>query len=275
MIELAFRRCRENITLGRTAWGMQTGARFDTAVSFETTQQSSEAKLVADTEISKPFDPFELAAAILLGLGAVASAVAGYQAGLWGGASVEGYGESAAMTTAASSTYNDELTSYIQDAQIDVRAKEMVWEASEIDDEARAARLMSMASWLYTSQLSEHAYAGLKLPQPTEDEHGEIQELPKEALEEALNIDLDEDYVDALFTPSSTEFDAAKARFTKAREANEMGDKFALAAVILTISLFFGGLALVFKTRVRWGFLGSGAVILVVGTGYMVTLTWA
>ena len=230
---------------------------------------------MSDTEVSKPFDPFELAAAILLGLGAVATAISGYQGGLWGGASVEGYGESAAMTTQASSTYNDELTSYIQDAQIDVRAKEMVWEAMEIDDEDRAARLMSMASWLYVSQLSEHAYAGLKLPEVTEDEKGESQELPKEALEAALNIDLDEDYVDALFTPSSEEFEAAKARFAKAREANEMGDKFALAGVILTISLFFGGLALVFKTRVRWGFLGSGVVVLVIGCGYMATLTWA
>jgi hypothetical protein len=230
---------------------------------------------MSDSEVAKPFDPFELAAALLLGLGAVASAVAGYQSGLWGGASVEGYGESAAMTTEASSTYNDELTSYIQDAQIDVRAKEMVWEALEIDDEDRAARLLSMASWLYVSQLSEHAYAGLKLPEVPEDENGEAQELPREALEAALNIDLDEDYVDALFTPSSEEFDAAKARFTKAREANEMGDKFSLAAVILTISLFFGGLALVFKTRVRWGFLGSGVVILIVGSAYMATLTWA
>lgn len=230
---------------------------------------------MSDADLSKPFDPFELAAAILLGLGAVASAVAGYQSGLWGGASVEGYGESAAMTTEANSTYSDELTSYIQDAQVDTRAKEMVWEALEIDDETRAARLMSMASWLYTSQLSEHAYAGLKLPEVTEDESGEAQDLPNEALEAALNIDLDEDYVDALFTPSSEEFDAAKARFAKAREANEIGDRFALAAVILTIALFFGGLALVFKTRVRWGFLGSGAIVLVVGIGYMTTLTWA
>ena len=59
---------------------------------------------------NKPFDPFELAAAILLGIGAIGTAVAGHQSGLWGGQSVEAYGEAAALTTKASSTYNDELT---------------------------------------------------------------------------------------------------------------------------------------------------------------------
>ena len=139
---------------------------------------------MADNEPAKPFDPFELAAALLLGFGAIASAVAGYQSGLWGGASVEGYGEAAAMTTKASTTYNDELTSYIQDAQVDVRAKEMVWEALEIDDVDRAARLNSMASWLYTSQLTDHAYAALRLPEVVVDEKTEeASELPVEALE--------------------------------------------------------------------------------------------
>lgn len=232
---------------------------------------------MSEEEIKKPFDVFELAAALLLGVGAVATAVAGHQSGLWGGASVEGYGESSAMTTEASATFSDELTSYIQDSQVDVRAKEMVWEASEIDDEARATRLRDMASWLYTSQLSEHAYKELQLPDPEVDpETGEAGwQLPAEALDTALNIDLGEEYVNALFEPSSKEFDAAKERFAKAREANEIGDKFSLAGVILTISLFFGGLALVFKSSVRWGFLGAGGVVLIGGLGYMMTLTWA
>jgi hypothetical protein len=33
----------------------------------------------------KPFDPFELTAAILLGFGAIAASVAGHQDNLWGG----------------------------------------------------------------------------------------------------------------------------------------------------------------------------------------------
>lgn len=243
---------------------------------------------MADTSVSKPFDSFELSVALLLGVGAIATAVAGYQSGLWGGASVEGYGEAAAMTTAASSTYNDELTTYMQDAMVDNRAKEMIWEGLEEEDETRARRLKAMASWLYSEQLSDPALKTLQLPgrddssatdaaEPAAegDEEEDVFMYSDEVLETALNTDLDEDYVDTVFTPSSAEFSAAKARFDQARGANEMGDKFSLASVILTISLFFGGLALVFKTRMRWGFLGSGAVIATVGIGYMATLTWA
>lgn len=247
---------------------------------------------MADTSASKPFDSFELSVALLLGVGAIATAVAGHQSGLWGGASVEGYGEAAAMTTAASSTYNDELTTYMQDAMVDNRAKEMIWEGLEEEDEFRARRLKAMASWLYSEQLSDPALKTLQLPGRDEDAAGaadavaaagdaeedaeeDVFMYSDEALETALNTDLDEDYVDTVFTPSSEEFTAAKARFDQARGANEMGDKFSLASVILTISLFFGGLALVFKTRMRWGFLASGAVIATVGIGYMATLTWA
>jgi len=229
---------------------------------------------MSESSGSKPFELFELAAAVLLGMGAVGASVAGYQAGLWGGASVEGYGESASMTTKASTTYSDELTSYIHDAQVDVRAKEMVWEALEIEDEDRSNRLMSMAAWLYTSQLSDPAYAALKLPVLSDDMPDDY-EIPHAELEKALNIDLDEDYVDALFSASATEFEDAEKRLAKAREANEMGDKFSLAGVVLTVALFFGGLALVFKTTVRWGFLGTGAVVFAVGAIYALTLGWA
>jgi hypothetical protein len=224
---------------------------------------------------NKPFDPFELAAAIVLGLSAVGASIAGHQAGLWGGQSVEGYGESAAMTTKASTTYNDELTSYIQDAQTDVRAKELLWEAYEIDDEARASRLKEMATWLYTSQLTDHAYDALGLPAVPEGEDPDEFTMPPEALEKAFNTDLDDDYVDAVFEPSSKEFEAAEKRFDVGRKANEIGDQFSLAGVILTVALFFGGLALVFKTSMRWAFLGAGTLVLIGGSVFMGTLTWA
>ena len=116
---------------------------------------------------SKPFDPFELMAAILLGLGAIAASVAGHQEGLWGGASVEAYGEAAALTTKASSTYNDELTTYMQDTQTDVRAKELIWEGDEMEDAEAGKRKLGMASWMLLTQLSEPAYAALKLPEAT------------------------------------------------------------------------------------------------------------
>ncbi len=51
-----------------------------------------------------------------------------------------------------------------------------------------------------------------------------------------------------------------------------MGDKFSLSSVIQTVGLFFADLSLVFKTRMRWGFLGIGSAVLIGGIGFMFTL---
>ncbi len=121
----------------------------------------------------KGFDVFELAAAILLGMGAIGASVAGHQGNLWGGQSVEAYGEAAALTTKASTTYNDELTVYMQDVQTDVRAKELIWEGLETEDETASQRQLGMASWLLTAQLSDSAYAHLGLPEETRKRYQE------------------------------------------------------------------------------------------------------
>lgn len=231
-------------------------------------------------ETKGSFDKFELAAAVLLGLGATAASIAGHQEGLWGGQSVEAYGEAAALTTKASTTYNDELTTYMQDVAADQRAKELSWEALESEDEALQTRQLSMASWIYTAQLSESAYKALGLPVEVREAYNEGSEdkpteLNAEQLEAALNIDLDQDYVDEVFGTSGDEFDAADKRFNEGRDANNHGDKFSLAGVILTVSLFFAGLALVFKSKIKWGFLGMGGVVFLSGLGYMLSLTWA
>lgn len=226
----------------------------------------------------KPFDPFELMAAILLGLGAIAASVAGHQEGLWGGASVEAYGEAAALTTKASSTYNDELTTYMQDTQTDVRAKELIWEGDAMEDEDAGKRKLGMASWMLLTQLSEPAYAALKLPEATrkayQDGDGEVV-LSNEELVTALNTDLDGDYVDSVFVSSSEEVITADKRFAEGRTANANGDEFSLAGVVFTIALFFAGLSLIFKTSMRWAFLSLGTLVLIGGGVFMSTLTWA
>ncbi len=242
------------------------------------TPESGQKKGESVSEEKKPFDVFELAAAILLGLGAIGASVAGHQGNLWGGQSVEAYGESAALTTKASTTYNDELTTYMQDVQADVRSKELIWEAIESDDEVASERQLGMASWLLTSQLSDSAYAFLGLPEAKRTEYQEGDEavvLSMEDLEKALNTDLNDDYVDEVFSTSAGEFESADKRFLEGRNANNIGDEFSLATVILTVALFFGGLSLVFKSGIRWGFLSLGFAILVFGVGYMTTLTWA
>ncbi len=226
----------------------------------------------------KPFDPFELTAAILLGLGATAASVAGHQNNLWGGLSVQAYSAATAMTTSASTTFNNEQSTYDNDVDIERRTKELIWESREIEDEDQAGRSAGMASWMLISQLSATAYMHLGLPEEVRkaywDGNAEAVLTP-EHLENALVNDLSSDYVDELFADSAAEFAAADKRFEEGNDANTKGDQFSLAVVIFTVSLFFAGLSLVFKTRLRWGFLGLGATVLVAGLGYMATLTWA
>lgn len=227
---------------------------------------------------NKPFDPFELTAAILLGLGAIGASVAGHQSGLWGGQSVEAYGEAAAMTTKASTTYNDELSTYLQDTQVDIRAKELIWEGDENKDEAAAGRQLAMASWMLLTQTSDAAYKYLKLPADKRKAYWEGDEevvLAHEEMLGALETDLDQDYVDEVFGSSEDEFEAADKRFGEGRDANNKGDQFSLAGVILTVALFFAGISLIFKTKVRWAFLTVGALVLAGGFGFMTTLSWA
>ena len=227
---------------------------------------------------NKPFDPFELAAAILLGIGAIGTAVAGHQSGLWGGQSVEAYGEAAALTTKASSTYNDELTTYMQDTQVDIRAKELIWESVENKDEDAGARQGGMASWMLLTQTSDAAYKYLGLPEDKRKAYwegdGDVV-LSNEELDKALETDLDDDYVQEVFGNSDDEFEAADKRFNEGRDANNKGDQFSLAGVILTVALFFAGISLIFKTGMRWVFLGMGALVLAGGLGFMATLSWA
>jgi uncharacterized protein YukE len=230
------------------------------------------------SEDKKPFDPFELTAAILLGLGAVGASVAGHQSGLWGGQSVEAYGEAAAMTTKASTTYNDELTTYLQDTQVDIRAKELIWEGDENKDQDAGARQLGLADWMLMTQTSEAAYKHLGLPADKRKAYWEGDSdvsLSREELMGALEAELSQDYVEEVFGNSEDEFKAADKRFGEGRNANNRGDEFSLAGVILTVALFFAGLSLIFKTNMRWAFLSVGALVLVGGFGFMSTLTWA
>ncbi|MCC6271448.1 MAG: hypothetical protein IT190_09230, partial [Microbacteriaceae bacterium] len=96
-------------------------------------------------EQEKSFDIFELFTAILLGIGAVGGAFAGYQADLWGGQSVEAYGEAATMSTRASTVFNRDLSSVIRDLNLDVEAKKQVFEAIYTEDNAVQERTYDVA----------------------------------------------------------------------------------------------------------------------------------
>lgn len=234
---------------------------------------------MAGKDDDKGFDLFEVLAACLLGLGAVGAALAGYQDGLWGGNMTDAYSSAATSNTRGSAIYSEELMTQVTDAQSNLRAKELTWSALESDNEELRTRNFEMASWIYVSQMSELGYAALKLPadaRKTYEEKGEDQVFGADVLEAALERDLEDDeaYEDALYAGSAAEFKKAEGFTAEARNANTIGDQFSLAAVILTISLFFAGIALVFKTGIRWIFLGTGTLVFAGGLVYMLRLPW-
>jgi hypothetical protein len=272
-------------------------------------------------EQEKSFDIFELFTAILLGIGAVGGAFAGYQADLWGGQSVEAYGEAATMSTRASTVFNRDLSSVIRDLNLDVEAKKQVFEAIYTEDNAVQERTYDVARWIFTTQISDEAYDALGLP-PEPRAHALAQraqfeeELDRQAAEDARRPaqaptpapaqptptpapDGEEEAPAQPAAPAQAEeqedegpqitpqqleylrdslsegeqmFAASDAKFGEGRKANEVGDEFAFVGVLYTVALFLAGIALVFKSKVKWGFAAMGAVAVIVSTIYLARL---
>jgi hypothetical protein len=120
-------------------------------------------------------------------------------------------------------------------------------------------------------------------PAAADDEEEEVaapaealmRDIPDDQLFETLHLELDEDYIDQSLAQGTQMFADADKKFEEGRVANENGDKFDLAVVFYTVALFFAGLGLVFKTKVRWGFFLAGVVIFLGSSLFIVSLPWA
>lgn len=232
-----------------------------------------------DGEKTKIFDPFELFVAVLLGLGAVGGAWAAFQGDLWGGQSQESYGEAATETTRASTAFNLGVTVLMRDIQVDIDAKSYIVEGLLTEDEATRTRAFTLASYLYAQQMSDEGYRALGLPEryrTAEGREGEAH-MPADILAGSLTRELAEDeaFVSAVLRDGVGGFEGATRRFDVGRQANETGDKFGLIGVLFTVALFLAGLALVFKSRVRWAFAGLGSAMLVASCIYLFAVPWA
>ena len=264
------------------------------------------------TEACRPFDPFELLTALLLGLAAVGASIASLQAGQWGGKQLEAFAAANSLTTRAAKQYNEDTVLMNADYAAVATAKLHILEARDARDAVARDRHYTVASYLYTTQLTDDAYDAMELPKgyfvededpatagaaPTpapaapadaadaddEDDEAEpgpatiAKEIPDEALLASLETELveDEGYADDMLAEGNAMFTQADARFEEGRQANENGDKFDLAGVFFTVALFFGGLGLVFKTSMRWGFFAAGGVVFLASAVYVATLPWA
>ncbi len=281
-----------------------------------------------ESESSKPFDLFELATAVLLGLTAVGAALASLQSGQWGGKQLDAFSSSNALTTKAANQYNEDTVAINADYAAVAAAKEHILEARDADGQTRE-RHLDIASYQYSYQMSELGYKAMGLPldyyvededeqadeaatpagqaapatpaapadgeaadadeanaenaepqaesgDPETDAHTALErDIPDEILFASLTQELDDDYIDKALEKGNQMFAEADKKFEEGRQANDNGDKFDLAGVIYTVGLFFAGLGLVFKTKIRWGFFAAGSAIFVGATIFVMTLPWA
>lgn len=231
----------------------------------------------------KGIDIFELITALVLGLGAIGGAWAGFQSGLWGGNQATAYSEAGNMMAEAAAIASEagtEATEASQtanrDADIDVQAKRLMFDAAKLADSAErdpklAAELQHMllvAKYLYAEQLSEDAYKFLGLPDVES-----FDEITDEQLIAVTEKGLDDKYFDAIYKPSEEAYEradamtvAAKKKFAEGQLFNYQGDLHAFTGVLYTVVMFLAGIGLVFKTKVRWAFGGLAILGLVFST---------
>jgi hypothetical protein len=217
-------------------------------------------------------DRFELWAAVFLGITAILTAVSSFQAGLWDGKQAEQYGKANTEATAAAAERARAIVEMSKDTQIDMMAYRLIREDNPTSDQ--------IASYLYTRQLSDAGYKALGLPPEAKKDDDmddeKVEALQGEILDKAAEEDLvgNEAYMKEMFAKSVEVNAQSEKTFAEGNEANEISDKFDLANVIFAVSLFFMGIALVFKTEMRWKVLIFGGLLSFGALIYMLTLKW-
>jgi hypothetical protein len=235
-------------------------------LSAETIAQA--VKLIdEEREKKKTVDKFELVTAILLGLGATMSACTAFQGSQWGGNSTADYGEAAAVNAKATTAFNFAMTVATNDLDIDLEAKMLLVEAMRTDDEKKRDTNIGIAKYLYTQRMSKKAYLDLGLPEDyyTKDT-AKWTKLPDKALKTAMEHELDTKYVEAELAPATAAFKQGEDQLKKARSDGERSTKYGIVAVTYSVGLFLTGLALLFKSKIRWGFFAIGFVTFLVAT---------
>ena len=218
-------------------------------------------------------DKFEFVAAILLGAAAICTALSSFQGGLWDGKQAEAYGQANTEATISASERARAIVEMSKDAQIDITAYKLIKENNPTSDE--------IATYLYTRQLSDAGYKAMGLPPEAkkEDDDGDDEKLvalADEILEKAKTQDLvgDETYQKEMMAKAVEINERSEKTFKSGNEANEISDKFDFANVIFAVALFFMGIALVFRSGIKWYVLCAGGLLTLGGLIFMLTLPW-
>lgn len=239
--------------------------------------QQIEAVQEAAKEEKASIELFELCTAILLGLAGTFSGIAGHQAGLWDGNSLEAYSEASTLSTKAADEASFANAKITHDNHVNIQALQVIWHAQQTPEGPDRDFLLHQASVLYLRQASDEAYDALKLPEDSRKTFQDlgVEDIPAEHLYEVQRRDFGPEYYEAMYKDSADKSAASKEKFEEGDHANAAGDYFSLAGVYYSLALFFAGIGLVFKTRIRWVFLVLGGIALIGSTIYMMTLEWA
>jgi hypothetical protein len=210
-------------------------------------------------------DIFEIVAAFVLGLAVVLTAWASFQSGEWGGESVKAYAEGGKLTTEAGTQFQTTFVRVVRDNNIDIQGKTMLQNAllrkfSGATDDPLVEADITIARYLYTHHISRAAYERLGLPiESLSAEHDVWSVLPEEALMGVFELDLGDQYVKEELQPAQALFETATTKFAEGGRLDEVADRFDLVVVLLTVAMFFAGIAQSFKSAMRWPILVAGA----------------
>ncbi len=185
----------------------------------------------------------EVTAAVLLGLSGILTAYAAYNGALAGGDALKGYTASSRLTNDANSLYSDYAQQYASDQATFLQYQILVEQGQQDIAEVVKDNIFSPEL-----EIATDAWLALAVGE------GPIN---------PLGMD---EYVVQAFVDYQTTFEAAEATFDEAQKIDDQGDKFDLAAVYLAVSLFFAGIAALFKVRpVQIALLAASALLILPG----------
>ena len=169
----------------------------------------------------------EVVAAVMLGIAGILTAYAAYNGALAGGDALKGYTQSARTTADANGYYNDYSQTFSADQALFLQYQLLVERG---DDDTAAV----VKDTLFSDELTIATEAWQAQP----DVEGGAR----------TPLEVDEYVIEAYDTANSLT-EQADAEFADAQAIDDQGDNFDLAAVFLAVSLFFAGIAALFRVR--------------------------
>ncbi len=186
----------------------------------------------------------EIMAGIVLGIAAVVAAFAAYQGALADGNSLEGYTSSTQHLSDANFFYNASAQQFARDQQL------FLAYAQALNTPGQEG----VADYIQSSLMDPNLAEAVTWWNTTEEALTPFDDLEGNP------------YTDEAAVQADIEQELAGTTFAEGAQANETGDRFELAGVILAIALFLGGIAtLVSSTRLGWTLMSVGALALVGG----------